>query len=73
MSNFRQALFASDLIQFRMKSGQVLTRLTAELERPPYNAVAWRIEDDGPWCRDFGGRYLETGTGKLIWQEYATR
>lgn len=72
MSDFREALFVSDIIQFRLRSGQVLTRLTAGLERPPWNATAWRIDNDDRWCPDFGGRYLETGTGKLIWQEYAT-
>lgn len=68
MNAFREALFANDLIQFRLGSGTVLTRLTAKVTRPPANANAWRVAD-GPWVRDFGGRYMETGLGKLVWQE----
>lgn len=69
MSPFREALVFNDLIQFRTRSGEVLTRLTSSVVNPPFNATAWRVWDDEPWCSDFGGRYLVRGDGRLVWQE----
>ena len=73
MSAFREALFANDALYFLThtgtRTGQVLLRFTAEMTRPPWVAQAWRASEQEPWNTDFGGRWLETGAGKMIWQE----
>lgn len=64
---FADALFVSDLIQFKLGSGQVLTRLTSKVRYPPVIAVAWRI-GDGDWQHDLGGQWIETGKGSMVWE-----
>ena len=72
MTTFKEALFLNDLIQFLLPSGQVLTRRTCLIDRPPSQAKGWRVDDDGEWITDMGGQWLETGEGKMIWRERAS-
>lgn len=68
---FAEALKASELIWFLLPSGQVLTRLTRDIDKPPSIAEAWRIESQGEWCYDLGGQWIETGKGKMVWEPRA--
>lgn len=49
------------------RRGQVLTQMRNGPDPPPYGAEAWK-EAGGKWSENFGGRWLERGTGKLEWE-----
>lgn len=54
------------LVMLRMASGQLLTRIIRVESPPPWGAVAWRTATG--WSKDFGGRWLERGDGRLFWE-----
>jgi hypothetical protein len=47
--------------------GQVLSRIRDGKEPPAVKAEAWKPAG-GKWSYDFGGRWLESGSGKLFWE-----
>ena len=56
------------LVFYRMKSGQLLYKLTeGPRGKPPYGADAWSDSDKGPW-RDLGGTWSEDTNGAVQWK-----
>lgn len=49
------------------KPGIVIARMRDEADPPLYGAEAWKPAG-GRWSTDFGGRRLEKGDGRLIWE-----
>jgi len=49
------------------KPGQVLAVVRDGPDPPPYGAEQWKPAG-GRWSYEFGGRRLEKGDGRLVWE-----